>query len=228
MGHRIGYLRAGYDADVAVWDSHPLSLGATPKQVYIDGIPQLKDSFILAKPELLQEVPKTPDWNQEAKQAVDFDGLPPLEGKKLSGSVAFVNVHEVVQKDAAGVIRSSLDSQSAPPSVVTVQAGAIQCIGTVASCNLKSFTSVMIIDLKGGSIAPGLTTFGSGLGLVEIEPEPSTNDGFIYDPLKGKMPSLLKDVEIQAVDGLAFGGRNTLYVSTCSSIISPVYVCLMG
>ncbi|EEB86635.1 hypothetical protein MPER_16342, partial [Moniliophthora perniciosa FA553] len=33
MGHRIGYLQAGWGEDVVVWDSHPLALGATPAQV---------------------------------------------------------------------------------------------------------------------------------------------------------------------------------------------------
>jgi hypothetical protein len=27
FGHRLGYLRKGYDADLVVWDSHPLALG---------------------------------------------------------------------------------------------------------------------------------------------------------------------------------------------------------
>ena len=41
MSHRIGILREGVDADVVLWDSHPLRLGATPRQVWIDGVIQL-------------------------------------------------------------------------------------------------------------------------------------------------------------------------------------------
>ena len=69
------------------------------------------------------------------------------------------------------------------------------------------------IDLKGGSLAPGLTSYGSPLGLVEISLEPSTNDGVVLDPLvDGNLPSILgKDTAIiRAVDGLQFQGRNTL------------------
>ena len=36
------------------------------------------------------------------------------------------------------------------------------------------------VDLEGGSLAPGFTSYGSSLGLEEILFEPSTNDG---DPL---------------------------------------------
>ena len=34
-----------------------------------------------------------------------------------------------------------------------------------------------LLDLQGGSIGPGLMTYGSLLDLVEIRHEPSTNDG---------------------------------------------------
>jgi hypothetical protein len=71
------------------------------------------------------------------------------------------------------------------------------------------------VDLHGGSLAPGLTSYGSPLGLVEIQLEPSTNDGVVLDPLvDGNLPSILgKDTAIvraSAVDGLQFNGRNTL------------------
>lgn len=41
-------MRPGYDADIVVWDSHPLSIGATPLQVWIDGVPTL-DPIKVAK-----------------------------------------------------------------------------------------------------------------------------------------------------------------------------------
>jgi imidazolonepropionase-like amidohydrolase len=44
--HRVGYCRVGYDADVVVWDDHPLSRGATPLQVFIDGISQLNETAV--------------------------------------------------------------------------------------------------------------------------------------------------------------------------------------
>ncbi|CAG8554403.1 3358_t:CDS:10 [Diversispora eburnea] len=36
LDHRIGQISVGYDADIVIWDSYPLSLGATPLEVYID------------------------------------------------------------------------------------------------------------------------------------------------------------------------------------------------
>lgn len=213
MGHRIGYLRNGYDADVVVWDSHPLALGATPKQVFIDGISQLAEPHVLAKPDSLQLEPKVPNWDKEAKAALKFDGLPPLhvpDHKKKTGTMAFVNVNEILEKDTtAGATRSSFVQQQLSGGVVIVHKGKILCSGACTS-SLQGISAENIVDLAGGSIVPGLTTYGGDIGLIEIEQEASTNDGRIADLAGGKVPSLLEDVTIQAVDGLSFGGRNTL------------------
>ena len=72
---------------------------------------------------------------------------------------------------------------------------------------------VKFVDLEGGSLAPGLMSHGSSLGLEEILFEPCTNDGDVFDPLvDGNLPSVLgKDTGIiRAVDGLQFNGRNTM------------------
>ena len=84
--------------DVVVWDSHPLALGATPKQVFVDGIPQIDEPFISPKPAAFQRAPAVPDFEQEARDAVKYEGLPPLESKSSLGGeepVLFVNVSEV-------------------------------------------------------------------------------------------------------------------------------------
>ncbi|KXN92662.1 hypothetical protein AN958_11763, partial [Leucoagaricus sp. SymC.cos] len=73
LSHRVGFLSKGCDAD-----SHPLVLGATPAQVFTDGIPQLKDPHILHKPHILQRPLRTRNFDKEARETVEFDGLPPL------------------------------------------------------------------------------------------------------------------------------------------------------
>lgn len=54
-------------------------------------------------------------------------------------------------------------------------------------------------------------SYGSPLGLEEIQGEESTHDGAVIDPLSSIIPKLLVGNEvISAVDGLQFGGRDTL------------------
>lgn len=47
LENRLGYVRPGYDADLVVWDRHPLRVGATPLAVFIDGETAVRasDSF---------------------------------------------------------------------------------------------------------------------------------------------------------------------------------------
>jgi imidazolonepropionase-like amidohydrolase len=71
---RLGTIARGLDADIVLWDSHPLSLGATPSQVFIDGIPQL-EGMKLEKPAALQAAPKTPKFSKEAKLAVKVNNI---------------------------------------------------------------------------------------------------------------------------------------------------------
>lgn len=232
LGHRVGILAEGYDADVVLWDSHPLTLGATPVQVWIDGIAQLVDAEPLHKPKHLQEVPKAPNWDHEAEQAVLYDGLPPLRGRKVpshskaNGGVRFVNMTSMWLRDDDGDVYSVFDLHDetdyeqveGESKRVSTREMVVTCDGLIAICAEGEYLGLCgeeveeVVDLQHGSIAPGLTTFGSPIGLEEIELESSTNDGFVPNPLKNKVPDIIggDETAMRAADGLQFGGRNML------------------
>ncbi|KAH8102297.1 carbohydrate esterase family 9 protein [Cristinia sonorae] len=229
MDHRVGYVKEGWDADLVIWDSHPLALGATPKQVYIDGIPQLKDPHTVEKPRVFQETPRVPNFDQEATDAVKYEGLPPLEPKKAKSSVVvFTNVGSVYTR-SNGVIETSFRSVDSDLGIVVVENGKVSCSGSTGSCpSISSLGHAEVIDLKGGSISPGLTTFGAPIGLEEIAQEDSTNDGVVFDAFEDKIPSIVGGDKalIRAVDGLQFGGRDTLLAyrgGVTSAIVAPVH-----
>lgn len=205
-----------------MFDSHPLALGATPKQVYIDGIPQLESPFSVQKPQKFQEAPKVPNFDKEAEDAVKYEGLPPLltEKNRLKGDVIFANVKSVYMPVRSRIshsrlFRGAVDGGVFPPSVL-VQKGRITCMGRCMEEEVMVRTeNVTIIDLEGGALSPGLVSFGAPLGLEEIQAETSTNDGTVIDPLTMVTPKILDDAEggvVRAVDGLAFMGRDTLWV----------------
>ena len=82
-------------ADIVLWDSHPLALGSTPQQVWIDGIPQLTNPRTLTKSTAFQHLPNVPNFDKEAKETLKHDGLPPLEPKSsLKDTVIFANQFE--------------------------------------------------------------------------------------------------------------------------------------
>ncbi|KAH9001980.1 carbohydrate esterase family 9 protein [Lactarius hatsudake] len=210
LGHhyRIGYIREGWDADLVIWDSHPLALGATPTQVYIDGIAQIEFPHVVEKPNSLQSLPKVPNFDSEAARAVEYEGLPPLlPNESYIGDVLFKNRTDDRIQDA-------FTTQGIHFGVVMVLNGTVACFGPGNSCSLDEFTDshapLRTIDLKGGSISPTLVSYGSSLGLSEIQGEISTGDGTVFDPLVAPASSAAEQVLVRAVDGLQFAGRDAL------------------
>ncbi|KAL0956531.1 hypothetical protein HGRIS_002672 [Hohenbuehelia grisea] len=214
--------------DVVIWDSHPLALGATPKQVYIDGIPQLASPHTVIKPESFQRVPKTPNFDKEAADAVKFDGLPPLAPAKLGDDktefVIFSNVSSMYRRSKGRVEEIFSAAEAGGPGVVVVKRGKVICSGSSATCaSFVRDVSAEEIDLEGGSLAPGLLSYGSPLGLQEIQGESSTYDGVVIDPLTGKVPEIIggDDAVIRAVDGLQFATRDA-YLAYRYGVVSAV------
>lgn len=173
-----------------------------PQQVFIDGIPQLKAPKVSVKPSAFQTPPNTPDFDKEAADAFVYEGLPPLEPRSVQHTI-FTNVSSLWMRS-----RDEISIQERPENVI-VYDGKLVCSGA-CSRYLNDDKHAEIINLEGGSIVPGLTVYGPSLGLAEIRLEPSTTDGIVSNPLASDPPAVLGDSLIRAVDGLQFGGRNTL------------------
>jgi hypothetical protein len=241
LAHRLGVLRDGADADVVLWDSHPLHLGATPLKVWIDGIQQIPSLAKAADHEEYTSLtrikegpewgnaPKVPNWDEERAKAVRWEGLPPLEGQQESGKVVFRNVKDVWTRGTDGMIEESFYADSNPEeggtelATVVIEKGRIVCAGP--TCSASDMNT--IVDLHGGSISPGFMSFGSPLGLEDIAAERSTGDGPIHDAFVTDMPSILGDSGgvVRAIDALKFQTRNALSVFSvtfCSVAINCI------
>jgi imidazolonepropionase-like amidohydrolase len=158
FGERVGKVKEGFDADIVVWDSDPLSVGAAPLQVWIDGAPQFKNPVELKKPE---PVPIKPDPKLQEEMV-----------KAELANVVFTNithnwVDETTMTDAMSVI---------------VTDGIITCLGPchsdIVTAESKGFP---VISLQNGYFTPSFTAFGSSLGLLEIDAERDTQDGGYND-----------------------------------------------
>ncbi|CCM02332.1 uncharacterized protein FIBRA_04424 [Fibroporia radiculosa] len=215
MSHRIGILREGADADVVLWDTHPLQLGATPRKVWIDGILQVgadQEAIVIGKGKEdreFQETPRVPNWDKERRNAVKWEGLPPLTPAKENGRVVFHNVGELWVRDDSDElgIREVFNTLDGELVDVVVDGGKISCVGKHCMGGINANS---VIDLRGGSISPSLMTFGSPIGIEEIAGEVSTGDGATYDPFKVEVPQVLGDPGglVMAADALQFGTRN--------------------
>ncbi|EJF61654.1 composite domain of metallo-dependent hydrolase [Dichomitus squalens LYAD-421 SS1] len=230
--HRIGYVQEGYDADLVLWDSHPLALGATPQQVWIDGIAQLAAPHLLSKPASFQKLPKTPNFDKEVNETLKHDGLPPLEPvRSKSNTVVFTNVSSVFLREEYTVREAfAADSSNAlAAGVAVVRDGQLMCVDSgISACaqSINGDEDAEFVDLEGGSIAPGLVSAGAPLGLQEIDQEASTQDGYVFDALTEGVPEIVggSGALIRAADGLQFATRDALLAyraGVTSGIVAP-------
>jgi hypothetical protein len=225
LSHRIGILQKGADADVVLWDRHPLRLGAIPRQVWIDGKLEIGGGGlggVDVGPHAGAEAhipPRTPNYDEERRATVEWEGLPPLEGRRVHKMV-LNTVREIWTRKDGAVVQQFV----APHAKATADAyativdrdGRIDCVSSgpdaCAAALAEDGDEFESLDLRGGVLMPALMTYGSPLGLEEIASEPSTGDGPILDAFKDDIPDILGDKSalVRAVDGLVFGTRNAL------------------
>ncbi|CAO3572103.1 unnamed protein product [Mortierella alpina] len=184
LDHRIGKIALGMDADVVVWERHPLSIGSHPLQVYIDGVAQIKNADPM-------------DWTVQG-EPLEFKKLPSLtipETKDAcsttNGNSVFTGVKKVFLK---GIEEFSQDGDLS----VVIEDNEIVCTGRCKHYQERMSIEVPVYDLGGeGVVLPSMLSVGTPLlGLQEINLEPSTGDGV------GSVDSKIA----HAIDGLMFGG----------------------
>lgn len=159
MSERIGKIKPGFDADIAVWDSDPLSLGAAPVQVWIDGTAQFENPVELDKSFL--KPASTP------RGAVDI----PEEPITVS-DVVFTGISTSLLSDAQ---EGKFDVENI---TVAISQGKIQCIGSCTN-ELQSAakSDTKIVHLKNGYISKSFVAFGTMIGLNAIDSEKDTDNG---------------------------------------------------
>ncbi|KAG9323212.1 hypothetical protein KVV02_007944 [Mortierella alpina] len=185
LDHRIGKIAVGMDADLVIWEKHPLSLGAHPLQVYIDGIAQIAD------------VNET-EWSTQGEPQ-KFEELPKLQipqDKDACSAKAESGVFTGIKK----ILLNSVEHLSNEGELsVVIEDGEVTCTG---HCNREiqamNKRNAPVYDLGGeGVVLPSLLSVGApNLGLVEISAEETSGDG--HHNLNAGI--------ISAADGLKFGG----------------------
>ncbi|OTB10932.1 hypothetical protein K445DRAFT_322572 [Daldinia sp. EC12] len=158
LGQRIGKVKPGFDADIVVWDSDPLSVGAAPVQVWIDGTAQFDDPVELKKP---FTTPRNfqPEVSITAEKSVIVD--------------------DVVFTGISKSFLPSLQHNSNHNNIsVVISRGKIRCLGDCeAEVETASKSGVETINLKDGHLTKPFTIFGSLLGLNGIDAESDTDNG---------------------------------------------------
>ncbi|KAB5582299.1 hypothetical protein GE09DRAFT_1074410 [Coniochaeta sp. 2T2.1] len=188
FGNRLGKIKPGFDADVVVWDSDPLSIGAAPVQVWIDGTAQYEDPIELKKPapELIK-----PDTS--------LSHIP--EEPETVSSVIYTGITTSLLTTSALDPHTSSSSSSSETYNLVITNGSITCLGPCRSA-IQSLISTpspsgkpKIIALNNGYLAPSFVALGSTVGLNAIDAEKATDNG--------ASPNIFS----RAVDGLALNTK---------------------
>lgn len=142
LGHRVGSLRVGYDADVVIWDRNPLEIGAAPLQVFIDGVP------------LFDQKPIEP-----VVKKVDKDGL---KAENDGFVVQRSRNNKIMPKEGSkNYIMKSIgsnllnDGSMSSSAAMVVKDGRIACADNDCLMNAMSEEeSYETIDVQGGYVLP--------------------------------------------------------------------------
>ena len=200
MDHRIGYARVGYDADIVLWDSHPLALGATPIQVFIDGVALFDEKTAekkLRKKVEKQQTPPQRVFNEEEALS------PNAKAKDIdTQNLVVTGIKQAFIRGEDGLEAVSAMSE---PLTMVVRNGLITCLSS--SCpemEAAVASGAQVQHLKNGYILPGLTVLSPRHGLMDIEAESSTGDGEV-DSSKDQMDS---NNVVYAKDGISFDGKH--------------------
>jgi hypothetical protein len=201
MDHRIGYARVGYDADVVLWDSHPLALGATPIQVFIDGMPLFDQQIAeekLWKPAEKQQAPAQRQFNEAEAMSLEIN-----PANTMGNTFVATGIKKAYIRGENGLEEISTTSE---PLTMVVRNGNITCLSSTCRGEMDSMISngARVHHLQNGYVFPGLTILSPSHGLSEIIAETSTTDGKVdtsTDPLDSKNV-------IYAKDGLSFDGKH--------------------
>ncbi|OAA77103.1 carbohydrate esterase family 9 protein [Akanthomyces lecanii RCEF 1005] len=185
--HRVGYCKPGYDADIVVWDDHPLNRGATPLQVFIDGIPQLNDTLVKKSTGSSWVQPSAAGAPPRVKPQVKYE---PSEKTRVgtcqtmtgaNGNLVISGISRVFFQDFPQLALKKPVAETGSLQLI-LEDGKVVCAGTSGACRdsrakIESTEGYGSLQLTNGHVVPGMTALTNALGAREIAMDPNTGDG---------------------------------------------------
>ena len=181
LDHRLGTIEVGKDADLAIFDAHPLDTLSQCRVTLVNGEIQFQRSKSLAdsvKPKTLgalaRRVKKLPQIEASFKEDPDNHKVRAFVGGR---------VHTV-------------DGPSIANGVVIVDGNTIKAVGGPET---KIPNGAEVVDLKGFNLWPGLIDSGSRVGLYEVGSLRETqdvNDSATFQPELTTATALRADSEL--------------------------------
>ncbi|OIW26900.1 carbohydrate esterase family 9 protein [Coniochaeta ligniaria NRRL 30616] len=169
LDNRIGFVRPGYDADLVVWNRHPLRVGATPLEVYIDGARTVR------APESVWKSSEVATCSADGPRSRPSEEVVTACRPGLSDLVVRGITHSFVGDDG-----TRGEEVTGGNLTAVIRHGRVVCIGgekCAEAIKTALDEGVASINLENGHVIPGMTVVTRQHGLVEMRQEPSTIDG---------------------------------------------------
>ncbi|VUG17959.1 DEBR0S2_20340g1_1 [Brettanomyces bruxellensis] len=160
LGHRIGYLRKGYDADIAIWKNHPLTLGTHPVEMIIDGEVKFNFSKIDMYP---------PETKLDVKQ----------REKVSSPETCKVGLRDFLVTGVTHSLIPGFEEVNHENLTIAFVNGEANVINDTASISRLLENGLPVFSLKDGYVVPGAISVSPSLGLTEMVLEEDTSDGSV-------------------------------------------------
>ena len=180
---RVGSLEVGKDADLVIWNKHPLSTYAIVDRVYIDG-EQYYDR--LAEERRLTDAnrekttlaasegrPQTTPGPQKAQTPQTPQGPGPQTAQSSIPSGDVPGLGGVQQAPLTGPATAITNARIYPISGPVIERGTVVIRGTrieAVGANVTVPAGAQVIDAKGGEVYPGFIDARTSIGLNEPGP----------------------------------------------------------
>ncbi len=166
IDHRTGSIEVGKDADLVMWDGHPMSVYSKCAMTMIDGDVyfERRDAF---------GIDATSTTKQKLDRKVNKAENDRIPSRSNAYAIVGATVHPIVGPDIVG-------------GTVVVKDGKIVAVGKDVS--IPGGTSV--VNGNGLHVYPGFIDGQSSIGLMEISPIPVMNDNREFGTLNADLDSL--------------------------------------
>jgi imidazolonepropionase-like amidohydrolase len=141
---RIGLLAPHYDADIVVWDRHPLQIGAKPVRVFTDGIQTFYDEYHDHQPMIPRSKSIIPQANDDDLKNNETTFMEKLSCSPQAKTFKIVNIDKLYADENRVYSDASL----------VVDKGVITCIGEGAEACPVETSNTHVVNAQGGSIIP--------------------------------------------------------------------------
>src|SRR5688572_29754710 len=192
---RVGSLEVGKDADVVIWNKHPLSTYAIVDRVYIDGeqyydrlaeerrltdARKEKDSLATAEgrtaPSTAPQTPQ-PRTDDQTSSASGPQALRPSSPQALEDVPGLGGVQ---QPPATGSVTAITNARIYPISSAPIDQGTVVIRGNrieAVGANVVVPAGAQVIDARGGEVYPGFIDARTSIGLNEPGPRGFEDSG---------------------------------------------------